>query len=65
MQSIEIRQMTREDIGPAQHFYALRGYIPDGAGVYYEERVLPKDADCRNDDQLTICLVKEYEERER
>ena len=42
-------------------FYALRGYIPDGAGVYYEERVLPKDEDCRNDDELTICLVKEFE----
>lgn len=52
--------MTRHNV-----FYALRGYIPDGAGVYYEEHVLPKDAACRNDDELTICLVKEFEERER
>lgn len=47
------------EYGPAQRFYALRGYVPDGAGVYYEERVLPKDEACKNDDELTLCLVKE------
>ena len=47
------------EYGPAQRFYALRGYVPDGAGVYYEDRVLPKDEACKNDDELTLCLVKE------
>ena len=47
------------EYGPAQRFYVLRGYVPDGAGVYYEERVLAKDEGCRNDDELTLCLVKE------
>ena len=47
------------EYGPAQRFYALRGYVPDGAGVYYEERVLAKDEVCKNDDELTLCLVKE------
>ena len=47
------------DYGPAQRFYALRGYVPDGAGVYYEERVPKKDDVLRNDDELTLCLVKE------
>ena len=47
------------EYGPAQRFYALRGYVPDGAGAYYEERVLAKDEVCKNDDELTLCLVKE------
>ena len=47
------------EYGPAQRFYILRGYVPDGAGVYYEERVLEKDGACKNDDDLTLCLVKE------
>ena len=47
------------EYGPAQRFYILRGYVPDGAGVYYEERVLEKDGTCKNDDDLTLCLVKE------
>lgn len=47
------------EYGPAQRFYALRGYVPDGAGVYYEERVPAKDEVLRNDDELTLCLVKE------
>ena len=47
------------EYGPAQRFYALRGYVPDGAGVYYEERVLEKGEGCKNDDDLTLCLVKE------
>ncbi len=46
------------EYGPAQRFYALRGYVPDGAGVYYEERVPTKDEVFRNDDELTLCLVK-------
>ncbi len=68
MNGIEIRQMTYADIpaickadyGPAQRFYALRGYIPDGKGVYYMEQVLANDEPCKNDDELTLCLVKEF-----
>lgn len=47
------------DYGPAQRFYAKRGYIPDGKGVYYEEKICEKDALCRNNDELTLCLIKE------
>ena len=49
------------DHGPAQRFYIKRGYVPDGAGVYYEQKVLDLNASCRNDDELTLCLVKELE----
>lgn len=47
------------EYGPAQRFYAKRGYIPDGKGVYYEEKVCETDDVCKNDDELTLCLVKE------
>ena len=45
--------------GPARRFYIKRGYIPDGKGVYYKEKVCKTDAVCRNDDELTLCLAKE------
>lgn len=47
------------DYGPAQRFYVKRGYIPDGNGVYYKEKICGTNAICRNDDELTLCLVKE------
>lgn len=47
------------EYGPAQRLYVKRGYVPDGKGVYYEEKVCKTNAICRNDDELTLCLVKE------
>lgn len=47
------------DYGPAQRLYINRGYVPDGKGVYYEQKVCAKDAVCKNDDELTLCLIKE------
>lgn len=47
------------DYGPAQRLYAKRGYLPDGKGVYYEGVVCENDAVIRNDDELTICMIKE------
>lgn len=44
--------------GSAQRLYAKRGYLPDGKGCYYEDRVCGTDAPCRNSDELTLCLVK-------
>ena len=48
-----------KEYGPAQRLYVKRGYVPDGKGVYYEEKVCEIDAVCKNDDELTLCLVKE------
>lgn len=45
--------------GAAQRLYVKRGYIPDGKGVYYGETVCEENADCKNDDELALCLVKE------
>lgn len=49
------------EYGPAQRMYAKQGYIPDGKGVYYESKICPTDAECKNDDELTLCLTKELE----
>lgn len=46
------------EFGSAQRLYAKRGYIPDGKGCYYEEKVCGTDAVCRNSDELTMCLIK-------
>ena len=48
------------DYGAAQRLYIKRGYIPDGKGVYYKEKICETDAVCRNNDELTLCLVKEW-----
>lgn len=47
------------EYGAAQRFYVRRGYVPDGKGMYYQEKIAPTDAICRNDDELTLCLIKE------
>lgn len=45
--------------GAAQRIYVKRGYIPDGSGVWYEDKPLEKYADCRNDDDLLLFLYKD------
>ena len=45
--------------GPAQRIYAKRGYVPDGTGVWYKDSQLDPYADCRNDDDLVLYLVKD------
>ena len=44
--------------GSAQRMYVRRGYIPDGKGVWYGDKVCPQYADCRNDDDLVLYLYK-------
>ena len=43
--------------GSAQRMYVKRGYIPDGTGAWYGDKVCEAYADCRNDD-LVLCLSK-------
>ena len=45
--------------GNAQRLYVKRGYIPDGSGVWYEDRVCAPYSDCKNDDGLILYLIKE------
>ena len=44
--------------GSAQRMYAKRGYIPDGSGVWYRDKVCEPYAPCENDDDLILYLSK-------
>ena len=50
--------------GPAQRIYVKRGYIPDGSGVWYRNKVLEQYAPCVNDDDLLLFLSKSLNNRE-
>lgn len=45
--------------GPAQRMYGKRGFIPDGSGVWYGDKVAEAYAAVSNDDELNLYLVKE------
>ena len=46
--------------GSAQRMYVKRGYIPDGTGVWYKDKVCtPYDTIYTNDDDLGLYLSKE------
>lgn len=44
--------------GSAQRMYVKRGYIPDGRGVWYQDKVCEPYAGCCNDDDLVLYLSK-------
>ena len=44
--------------GAAQRIYIKRGYMPDGSGVWYNNAPLASYADCKNDDELVLFLLK-------
>lgn len=44
--------------GAAQRIYVKRGYIPDGSGVWYQNRQLDQYAPCVNDDDLLLFMSK-------
>ena len=45
--------------GSAQRMYVKRGYIPDGSGVWYKDKVCtPYDTIYTNDDDLVLYLSK-------
>lgn len=44
--------------GAAQRMYVKRGYIPDGSGVWYGDKVCNPYSACVNDDDLNLYLYK-------
>ena len=44
--------------GPAQRMYIKRGYLPDGSGVWYDDKPCEPYGTYRNDDELNLYLVK-------
>lgn len=51
--------------GSAQRMYVKRGYIPDGTGVWYNEDRLEQNANCVNDDDLTLYFIKSLKENKK
>lgn len=47
------------DYGTAQRMYVKRGYIPDGSGVWYQDRILEPCQLCYNDDDLVLYFSKQ------
>ncbi len=45
--------------GSAQRMYVKRGYIPDGTGVWYQNKICPQYTPCNNDDDLLLFFLKE------
>jgi len=46
--------------GSAQRMYVKRGYIPDGSGVWYDDRQLEQGEECKNDDSLFLRMIKYF-----
>lgn len=47
------------DYGPALRLYVLRGYVPDGRGLYSHGRAVPYGAAVKLDDGLAIYMTRE------
>ena len=45
--------------GSAQRMYVRRGYIPDGSGVWFEDKVCEPYAPCVNDDSQILYFSKQ------
>lgn len=59
MDAAEALAAARSGYGSAQRMYVKRGYIPDGAGVWYRGEALAPYAACVNDDDLNLYFTKE------
>lgn len=44
--------------GSAQRMYVRRGYLPDGSGVWYRDKVCPPYSTCENGDALVLHMSK-------
>jgi GNAT superfamily N-acetyltransferase len=49
------------DYGAAQRLYILRGYVPDGRGLWYRRHHLQHDEEITVDDSLALYLTKELQ----
>ena len=48
--------------GNAQRMYVRRGYLPDGSGVWYQDKICGPYEKCVNDDDLVLYLSKKLNE---
>lgn len=49
--------------GSAQRMYVKRGYVPDGSGVWYQNRIWGQYEPFCNDDDLVLYLSKRLKEK--
>ncbi len=49
------------DYGPAQRMYILRGYVPDGLGLFYKNQPVIPGREVLVDDDLVLYFTKERE----
>lgn len=47
--------------GSAQRMYVKRGFIPDGSGVWFNDRNHEQYADCKNNDDLVLYMMKTFD----
>ncbi len=47
------------DYGPAQRMYVLRGYVPDGRGVYYDSQAVRPGQAVPVDDSFALFFTKQ------
>ena len=47
--------------GSAQRMYVKRGYVPDGSGVWYGNKVCEQYENCCNDDDLVLYFSKKLD----
>jgi GNAT superfamily N-acetyltransferase len=47
------------DYGAAQRLYVLRGYVPDGRGLHYQDHYVKYSEQITVDDELALYLTKE------
>lgn len=47
--------------GSAQRMYVKRGYIPDGSGVWYHDKICEPYEACINDDDLVLYLSRKLQ----
>jgi GNAT superfamily N-acetyltransferase len=50
------------DYGPAQRMYVLRGYVPDGRGLFHGDQPVVPGREVPVDDDLALYLTKELRE---
>lgn len=58
--SISLAVGLYPDYGTAQIMYVKRGYIPDGSGIWYNEKQLKQHEPCINDDNLNLYFWKHF-----
>jgi ribosomal protein S18 acetylase RimI-like enzyme len=56
--SVSLAVGLHNGYGAAQRMYVKRGYIPDGTGVWYNDRISEPYSHCVNDDDLVLYLSK-------